>query len=336
MSAAYTGITNPGTEMYLPLVHRNNSGWYSNIVIMNTGTSATTASIYVDGTFKNSYLISAKGRIDVDTGSLPGGFTIGGAKIVSTGQPLAVVTTQWKKNANSSEITVMDYEGIPSSANPNYFPMLYKANSSWDTGVMLQNASTANNTISVQYYYDEPDGYCCSSYNHTIPGNDVQSIFPLPSPVPSGFIGSGKADGYFNFFSIINQVNLSINNGEAARGVGNGANTVILPVVFNNYGSSWLGKTGWTTGISIQNVGANDANVNVYTYWHTGNSPYSSPQTVSISSGQAYIFYPLTLPSNFYGSAVVVSDQPIAVIANHVVLPTPSQDVFMSHNGVER
>ena len=230
----------------------------------------------------------------------------------------------------------MDYEGITAAANPNYFPMLYKANSGWDAGVMLQNAVSVNNLVSVQYHYDQPDGYCCSSYNHTIPANGVHSLFPLPATVLSGFIGSGVASGNFNFYSIINQVKLSINNGGAARGPGTGAKTVVLPVVFNNYTTSWLGKTGWTTGLSVQNLGSGEATVSFYKYWHTGNPPYSSPQVVSISPGQAYIFYPLTLPSNFYGSAVIVSNQPVAVIVNHVVLPTPSEDVFMSHNGVER
>ena len=72
VSAAYTGITNTSTQVRLPLVHRNNSGWYNNLIIMNTGTSATTASIYVNEVFQNSYLVSAKGRVDINTSSLPG------------------------------------------------------------------------------------------------------------------------------------------------------------------------------------------------------------------------------------------------------------------------
>jgi hypothetical protein len=334
VSAAYTGITNPASTVRLPLVHRNNGGWYSDIMIMNTGSSATGGTVYFQpGCSYPFSTLQPNGSVLVSTNGITCVGTAVGARVTSGGgQPLAVVTMQ-RKYSGSVIVSAMDYEGFPSAFNPNYLPLLMRGNSGWDAGLMLQNPNGIANTINIDFYNQAPGGWCCSgSYN--VGADSVLAIFPLP--VPSYFVGSGRANSTSGllFMSIVNQIKSGSNyNAMSFSAVSGGTNAAAVPLVLNDY-DDWLGRNDWVTGISVQNLGASAASVTVSYYGSNG--ALAGTSSLSVPTYSTGIFYPPATPTNFFGSAWVSANQPIAVAVNHITYPAGTDDTSMSHGGINR
>ncbi|MBI3967905.1 MAG: Ig-like domain repeat protein [Chloroflexi bacterium] len=74
---------------------------------------------------------------------------------------------------------------------------------------------------------------------------------------------------------------------------------------------------GWTSGIQIQSL-AGSANVVVTYFDVNGQSAGSQTETVAAGSSRTLFDAGLAVPDGFVGSAVVSSDQPIAVIVNEL------------------
>lgn len=99
--------------------------------------------------------------------------------------------------------------------------------------------------------------------------------------------------------------------------------TVYLPLLFKNYNN-------WNTSFAVQNTGSSDAYVTV-TY-RRSNGPSQWTETASISPGAAHVFDQQNgpMPEGSICSAVVTSDQPVAVVVEE---RNSNQDTAMSYNG---
>jgi len=74
---------------------------------------------------------------------------------------------------------------------------------------------------------------------------------------------------------------------------------------------------GWWTGIQLQNVGANKANVSVSSYQaNSAAAPISKSVEVAENGSTTLLPQDLNLSNGFQGSAVVSSDQPLNAIVN--------------------
>jgi len=112
-----------------------------------------------------------------------------------------------------------------------------------------------------------------------------------------------------------------------------GSGTVILPRIYKSY---WDDSVTWNTGIQVQNVGGSQTNVTVRYYGLSG-TYYAADQTATIDPNRSVTFYQPNnpnLPSQFVGSAVITSAQPIVASVN--VSNNGSGDAAMSYSGFNR
>ena len=162
VSAAYTGLTSPATTIYVPLVQRNNSGWYNDLVIMNASASATTPTVHFqrrdlsgDACPQTLSSVPPNGSVTLRTNAFacPAGqdFTIGSARVTAS-QPLALLGVQWKDYTGDGWAdALMDDEGLPAAAWTTYYPLLQRGNGGTDSGLALQTPGSAN-TVTLNYY----------------------------------------------------------------------------------------------------------------------------------------------------------------------------------------
>ncbi|MGI0015042.1 MAG: M23 family metallopeptidase, partial [Nitrososphaera sp.] len=171
-SAAYTGITSTGTTVRLPLIQRANWGLYSDLIVMNVGSSSTDATVTFQRLNQSGdicahtlFSIAPKGSATLNTNNVPclGTNFVGSARITSS-QPLAVISTQWLNDqAASGQLT--DYEGFPSSFDPHYLPQLMRNNFNLSNGLALQNPNGSSNAVRIDFYNQTPPLGDCSLTN---------------------------------------------------------------------------------------------------------------------------------------------------------------------------
>jgi hypothetical protein len=168
----------------------------------------------------------------------------------------------------------------------------------------------------------------------------VTAIVRLPPDgvcVPTGatFVGAGRADRSTAFVSVINQVNAATGNRNAMSysASGGGTSTVVVPLAVKGY-NNWLGRNGWNTGLSVQNLGSATATATVYVYNLSGTQVATAPLT--IAPYNTAVVYPLPVGDGFIGSAAVSANQPIAVVVNHATPTYGSDDTSMSYTGLNR
>lgn len=370
-AGSYTGLRQTSSTLYLPLLHRNNSGWYSDFTILNAGNTYytnLTVTFTPVGTGAscvwNYYNIPPNGSLIVDLFTNPPGCMsspfVGGAKVVSSnGQPLAAVSTQRKDYTLDSHIdSFMVYEGSPAAFDPLPYPLLMRNNYNWNTSLILQNSAGTGNTVTMNYHHHSGaySGGLCHVGSHSLGANGVEAVYPAP-PDMSGcvpttgalFVGASLADGAQPLAGIVNEI-VSVTgnyNAMSYTSPGGGTKTVVAPLVMKNR-DGWRGRNNWYTGLAVQNLGTATATVTVRYYYADGS--YAMSETKTVPARSTGIFYPApasgAFPS-FIGSAWITADQPIAVVANQVstsgtsesestLLPEPAatDDSSMTNSGV--
>jgi len=181
---------------------------------------------------------------------------------------------------------------------------------SYDSTINIQNLDDVEGNLTITFYDEE--GNVELEIVDTIPANGMKFYFVLQQALPENYKGSAIVAADVNL-NIVH--NLRINVGEqgaATMGYKEGGTRLDLPLVMRNNG-------GYDTWFSVQNAGAEDAEVRVNFYageyagndwtWEDGGDP-----VVVLKPGQAKIFDQDQMPELgevFVGSAVVTGTQPL-------------------------
>jgi hypothetical protein len=180
----------------------------------------------------------------------------------------------------------------------------------FSVGTQVQNLASTNAEVTITWY--NPDGTVAAEATDTIPANGSITYAPLDqftTVPPTGFPGLAVISSSEQVAAIVNLVSPDISlsfGGAAYIGVGSGARSVSLPLLFKNFG-------GFNTFFYIQNVSATRANVTI-TYRGQGITG-TVQETAAIEPNTVRRFDQNAnsqLPSNFFGSAIIESDQDIA------------------------
>jgi hypothetical protein len=95
-------------------------------------------------------------------------------------------------------------------------------------------------------------------------------------------------------------------------GIANGKTNLALPVMANGFAS-------FITGSTILNTGNSTAHLS-FTYYNQAGSSVGTTQTASIAPNASFLSYQgdlgQGLPSGFFGTAVITSDQPLLITTN--------------------
>lgn len=312
-----------GTNIHLPLLQNNNSGWSTLVTILNT--SLDWASIDLDY-FAQGTGASWQGPT---TNLNPGGTitynqsgsscpTVGAGRITSN-QPLAVTVEQFHSSGVSSA-----YNGFSGGASTVNLPLIMANNSSWFTAFAVQNLGSARTTVTV--YYDPQPGY---AYRYP----ETATVDPHRTAIfaqwggqwgTALWVGSARILAIQPIAAIVNQNNAGANSLLTYGSFLDGTSLSILPRVVNNY-------NGWTSGVQVQNLDSTTANLVL---------KVNGTQTWSGSIGAFKSVTLLPVPgtsSGFTGSAVVecTNGKRIAAIVNNTASTTIG-DYARSYNGLSR
>ena len=307
---SYAGVANPATDVRVPLVHRNNSGWYSELFIQNTGnfgTSATTVFIPAPNygsTMTFTWNIEVGGRVQFDTVSLNIGNGSGvfvGSVRITAGQPLAVASTQYKDSGGVSQM--MESSSTEKAVTVAYAPLIQNNNSGWTSGLTLSR--TGGGTFDVRYYRGDTGAECT---NQLVLGNNPQTILPAPpagnpcplTPLAKLQVSSG------GMVAAVNQLQGTI-NATTYTAIAAPARTAIVAKVRRD--------NGWSDGIVIGNFNNVTANVTVWLYNDTGSLNSIPFNNYQLGANRNLVVLG-QIPVAFNGSAVITADQPVAVMAN--------------------
>jgi hypothetical protein len=147
---------------------------------------------------------------------------------------------------------------------------------------------------------------------------------------PVGFLGSGVLTATQPIIASF-QESASLTQTLATNAVLTATKTAYAPIIYGSYsqGGQW-----WDSGLQIQNAITATASVTV-TYYNTQGTAMAT-KTNTVEPNRTWILtrWRGTVPSNFFGSAVIQSSQPVAVTVN--TTHTGSGDTGASYNAPSR
>lgn len=257
---SYVGQSTGGTSLYLPLLHKNNGGYYSWYSIQNTSASeaATVEVRYSDCTAADvdaSYTIAAQAAVVVyqknETCHAARGF---GATITSTNSVpvLAVVMQEASKS-------ILTYTGFSAGTLLPQMPLINMNNSKYHTGIMIQNTGTAPTDVTVTYKPSQAGTECTET--QTVNGGEVKQFGyqaflgdnTYEDCKVERFVGSAAVtanSASIPLVAVVNQIRFgyAVSGSYGAFDAGKATNTVKLPIIMDRLG-------GYNTGFSVANVG---------------------------------------------------------------------------------
>jgi hypothetical protein len=206
---AYNGFTVGSTEVAIPLVNANNSGYITGIQIQNTGgtdtdvtlayepvsglgTACTETKTVTAGSSATFALYAFTFSGDPDPGSDNcsfGSLFVGGASVSanSASQPLVAVVNQLNLSANKGSA----YNGFdPSLATDTVvMPLIMDRNSGFYTGINILNVSSTATTVDCTF--TNSDGSVSKTFNFASIANGEALNHIQNNQLANGFVGSG-------------------------------------------------------------------------------------------------------------------------------------------------
>ncbi|MCB0045474.1 MAG: hypothetical protein KDD92_08595 [Caldilineaceae bacterium] len=248
---SYVGRSSGATQVQMPLLNKNNSGfttWYS---VQNASTDPATVNVeYSDGTSAGPVTIQpGAASVFYQDNETHNSAVFSG--IVTSDKPIVAAGIQ-----ESSDI-IFSYTGFTGGAASPVFPLINANNSGYVTGLQIQN--TGDQATDVEVTYTATVGTNCTE-TQTIParGSNTFALAAFANGQNSDcaagarFVGSAKVTGNSTgqlLVGIGNQL-LPGTNGEAYVSFDADAatSTVVMPLIMDR-------NSGYFTGFNIQNVG---------------------------------------------------------------------------------
>lgn len=345
VGASYTGFSAGSTQVSLPLIMRNNSGYDTFFNVQNAGSANTTVNVTyypLPGKGNSGVTDSATlepGRaatFDQDAKSALGSLFVGSA-VVTSAEPVVVSVSE--VNATTMK-SLLAYGGFTGSGSTTInLPLIMSANSGYATGVQVQNVG--GSTTDVTLTFGTNIGGSFSPTPETVTGVAPGASANFLQLVGSGqwtgskYIGSATVScGSQPCVALVNQLGPMSGStlpGSSYEGFDPGSATtkIVAPLIMS-------ANSNYHTGIQVQNAGSASTNITV-TYgtntvvgsWtptaetQTGIAPGASANFLQIAgSGQ-------WTGTRYVGSAVITSSgERIVAIVNEVRIPATGDDLF--------
>lgn len=347
----YTGITSAGqsgnpdwgqaaTTLYAPTVKFDLGGRTTDLQIMNVGSASRTVRVkYYDdgGSYKGELTcpnLAVNARCVVTLPNANWGNLLN-ARIDTTAspnQPLAAVAVE--RDANQTQVST--YQLVASPSINLYAPLVKKdccGSALQNTGLRIQNTSLSSAaTVNVTYYAEgSSDTYTSGPY--TINAGGTLLLYK-DSVLPTNFLGSAKvscspepcAQG-----TLAGQVSEA---GTARKMTSNAFQDTNSKVAYVSHACNTCSFGGWTfvSGIRIQNLSSSTNSITIR-YYNSAGSQVGNPEYITLGNYRSQ--NAVSIPAGLNGSAIITSDQPIAVVVNLANGDT-NKDLAMTHNAPNR
>jgi len=209
--------------------------------------------------------------------------------------------------SGSTVLAVAAYNGFPDGGarDSMYFPFVARGIPGGGHNTTLYVQNTASDAVLITLTFYNADGSVAAKVNDIIAAHGLRIYDQqMMTAVPPGFLSSAVLSSDRPIATVVNWQSPKGDSLLSYEGIAAGATRGAVPTVMRNNG-------GWNTFFVVQNAGAAEAAVAV---------TYSGgvTQSATIRPGAAAIFDQSTfteLGDIYAGSAIVTSDQPVAVVA---------------------
>jgi thermitase len=312
-------VPSAATTLYLPLVVRDMDGWTSEVTIQSASETRGTVEIQFireDGTVERVLRAAIGGLgslvVPLDSVDLPPGVWRGAAVVSADVRVSAVVTMA------APAFDSMAYDARVESGTAVYAPLAFKNRNGWGSTVAVQNLGTR--PANVRMTYRSSGGSGQSSETIIVPPLASRSLNLAERPiVPEGFAGGVVLNSLGGEpLAVVAAATHSSGSATAYAGAAIGSTSLVAPMLFKNRETEGV----WNTGIQLQNLGSDTAQV-VTTYTSSENPSLEWSEGTTIAPGAAETLYQAArtmLPDGFVGSAhiVVTNGVPITGVVNEV------------------
>lgn len=343
VGASYTGFSAGSTQVNLPLIMRNNSGYDTFFNVQNAGSANTTVNVtyYPLPGFGNSGVTDSAtlepGRattFDQDTKSELGSLFVGSA-VVTSAEPVVVSVSEVNATTMKSLLAYGGFTG--SGSTTTNLPLIMSANAGYATGVGVQNVGASATSITLTFGPNLAGSF--SPTPETVTGVAAGSSANFLQLVGSGqwtgskYVGSATVDcGSQPCVALVNQLGPmsgSVLPGSSYEGFDPASLTtkIVVPLIMS-------ANSSYHTGIQVLNGGSAAADITVTYGPNTVGSWNPSAETqTGVAAGASANFLQIAgsgqwTGTRYVGSAVITSPQNIAAIVNQVRIPATGDDLF--------
>ncbi len=233
---------------------------------------------------------------------------------------------------DSSQEIGDDYLGTDSPANVISFPLVYRNFGSWNSQLVVQNASDTSQTVNIEFFKNGSTSADASD-SATIPAFSYV-IFDM-----ANYGGFGNDYGVAVATGTAPLAGVALAERDPGTGVQNKAQLTYRAFTASQEGQSLVAPlyyknfNGFATGLNVVNRGNVATNVTVE--FRSSNGVSGGPWTATrnnLQPGEGYTFYTPSiagLPDNLFGSATITSSAAnIALVASHSRFASGSQQAF--------
>ncbi len=330
--ASTESFSEGGTPFKLPLIMRNNAGYYTWFNVQNVGTAPASVSIqYVPGSDGTAYTSpsvtiqpNAAYTFDQHDMSQIGSKFVGSA-VVNSDQPVVATVMQ----VGETYKNMMGYNGFAGGSLTVSLPLIMAKNAGYDTGIQVQNVGTGSATVTVDYGANTVGTYSPSSQTVTLAPNASETF--LQGSWPERYVGSASITSNQDVVAIVNQVKLTgVALGTAYNGFnpGDATNKVSGPLIMSK-------NAGYFTGYQVMNVGSSAATVTcTYSANTAGTFAPSAEAAATIGVGDSKTYLQSAWPERYVGSVVCEAGAgaKIVMIVNQLN-EAPTGDQFTTYGG---
>lgn len=261
---SYNAGTGGSTSVSLPLLFKDNSGFYTQFSVQNAGSSDATVNVaYSDGTSVGPTVIKPGAAAVYDQANENHTQAIFGAVVTSNGEPILAAALQ------EDPSIIFAYTGATGAGVTNpVFPLVNANNSGYITGIQIQNTGGQATDVTVTYTPSAAGTSCTETQTVAAGASNTFALAAFSgSPGPGittncangvRFIGSAEVTANSTgqaLFGLVNQLLPGV-NGEAygAFSKADATNTVVMPLIMDR-------NSNYFTGINVQNVGTGTTTV---------------------------------------------------------------------------
>lgn len=333
---SYVGRSQGSTKVLLPLLNKNNGGFYTWYSIQNAGTQNATVNVaYSDGVTAGPFTIKP-GAAKVVYQSQESHPVANFAGTITSDQPVVAAVIQ---ESNKIIFAYTGFRDTDASTNP-VFPLVNANNANYVTGIQIQNAGTTATNVTLSYTPTPGNGTACTETQSIQPG--ASATFALaafhPTATPPGastcvkgakFVGSAQVTANSTSQPLVgigNQLLPGV-NGEAYVSFNTASDagaTVVMPLIMDR-------NSGYFTGFNVQNVGAGSVTVEC-TFQNN-----ARVVTKTLAPGEALNDIQANQLANGYvGSATCTGSAGAQLVAVVNQLKSGTDDNFLVYEGVKQ
>jgi hypothetical protein len=245
--------------------------------------------------------------------------------VVSSDQPVVAIANTLGNSPQYAAST----ESFSEGSNSIKLPLIMKGNSGYYTWFNVQNAGSADASVTVQFVPGSSGSAYTAPAVTVKPGAAATFNQRNEANLGTKFVGSAVVTSNQPVVATVMQVGETFKNMMGYNGFTTGSTTVSMPLIMANNG-------GYYTGYQVQNVGGASATVTI-DYGQNLAGPFAPPNdtaTLAPNASATFIQAGGSWGTNkFVGSATIASAQSVVAIVNQVKITGTA--VGTAYNGFD-